>query len=148
MIHVPHYIGTFPPSPPPTWDLTVQGPQPWSQLNTPLSDMGPHCTVIPQTCSNFFNIGSISLYKNNPNSPYPPPPSQDMFKLSHCEVHTVGKRAIRILLECFLVINVSTYYSFRKAPYQNITGSRKSVKKLFCINLSHELSYALSKNLE
>ena len=30
----------------------------------------------------------------------------DVFKLAHCETRTVGKRTVRILLECFLVLNI------------------------------------------
>ena len=35
--------------------------------------------------------------------------SLDIFKLVHYESHTVGKRAVRIRLECFLVIRIWTF---------------------------------------
>ena len=36
-----------------------------------------------------------------------PPPFPDMFKIVDYEVRTVSKRVVRILLECFLIVNVS-----------------------------------------
>ena len=78
-------------------DLAIQGSQPtsgpcplhmgphYTGTLAPLwslapIDMGPHCTGTParQTCSNFL----------------------------HYEAHTIGKRAVCILLECFLVVSM------------------------------------------
>ena len=91
-----------------TWSI---GPH-----HTGTPDMGPHCTgtrpAPPQPCP--LRYGTL-LYKDYPRtypcffktwtSLYRPPPP-DMFKFIHYAPRTVGKRAVRILLECFLVIHV------------------------------------------
>ena len=64
---------------PQAWELTVQGPPP-----------GPAPSP-----------GTLGLFKLVQLGSFPFPP--DMFKLGH---YKVEKRAVRILLECFLVITV------------------------------------------
>ena len=71
---------------------------------TPLQDMGPHCTGIPdpstsdtrwpqlETCLNLFTWG----------------PHHWCWNLVATEACMVGKRAVRTLLECFLVILIIT----------------------------------------
>ena len=79
---------------PQTWDLTVQGP-PWPHI----PDMGPHCTGTPpksQPTSRHVQLGP-HCKGTHTGSP------MDMFQLVHYEVLTVGKWAVRILLECFLI---------------------------------------------
>ena len=56
-----------------------------------LVQLGPHCTGI---------------------SPPPFPCPQYMFKPVHYEAHTVGKRAVDILLECFIVCILWRYFCF------------------------------------
>ena len=68
--------------------LFCAGPQPWSpHPPTPLNPM-PTCSTC--CCSTW-----TSLYKD---------PSSNIFKLVHYEAGTVGKQAVVILLECFLVL--------------------------------------------
>ena len=85
-----------------TMGLTAQGhPPPCSQK------LAPHCTETPsapalpprhvETCSNW-----TSLYRESP----PPYSAPNMFNLVHCEKCAVGKRAVCMLLECFLVASI------------------------------------------
>ena len=53
---------------------------------------GPHCTGIPWSCSNLLNL---YLGVKGPPPIHPTP--------SRHEAHTVGKRMVGILLDCFLV---------------------------------------------
>ena len=74
-----------------------------------LVQVGPHCTVLPrtgpctpppmyrvptQTCSYFFNLDLTVIVA-------PPPPYSNLL---HYEACTVGKQAVGIVLECFLVL--------------------------------------------
>ena len=82
-----------PASPPPrTWNLTAQSSPGFHGLGTRTGT--PHGTDIwwsrVETCSNLFT--------------WDPPPSNGT------EAHTVGKRAVRILLEYFLVFNEAWLY--------------------------------------
>ena len=47
-------------------------------------------------------------------------PAPDMFRLVHYEAHTVGKRAVRIILECCLVSNCErrTTYGVLQVNYR------------------------------
>ena len=48
----------------------------------------------------FVHRGTPPLYSALPQSP---PPLEDIFKIVYYEARTVSKRAVGILLDCFLV---------------------------------------------
>ena len=62
----------------------------------------PYTSTPPQTCSNLFNL-DLTVQGHPPSHPVqgPLPPSSS----------TVGKRMVRILLKCFLVISISGQYN-------------------------------------
>ena len=59
------------------------------------------CPLFKAACSDLFNL-DLAVQ--------PPPPTLELtpltFKLVHYEAHAVGKRAVGMLLECFLILFV------------------------------------------
>ena len=92
----PHCTGPLPRHVQSNLDLTVHPLSPTPICSIELVRLGLHCTGPPQTCLNFF---TLDLTVQGTHLYSPPPPH-----LSRHEAHTVGKRAVGILLECFLVI--------------------------------------------
>ena len=101
----PYYTGTLPQPPPPhqmysylsNLDLTVHGPGPTSDMFK-LVELGPHCTGTPPP-DMFKLVHYVRLEPDCTGTATP-----NILKLVHYEARTVGKRAIHILLESFLVI--------------------------------------------
>ena len=79
-------------------DIIKQGPPPLAQV-LPLC-RNPQ-DLAPRTYSNLFNL-DLTIQG---------PP--DMFKLVHYEAHTVCKRVVSILLECFLVLLTNSSTNIR-----------------------------------
>ena len=57
-------------------------------------------------CSVAFDYHSVYRVGVPARAPRVPPP-QDMFKLVHYEVRTVGKQAVGIRLKCLLVVLIN-----------------------------------------
>ena len=80
-------------------ELTTQGPPPPSAAHPPTEIL-----LVPATASpDMFKLLQLGLHCTGSL------PSQGMFKLFHYEAHTVGRRVVDILLECFLVFHISAH---------------------------------------
>ena len=89
------------PCPRQTWDLTVQESYPICAPAPPPPGMGQLYTGTPQLWHLVVKAGD--LFKHVHLRTPQPPPLPACWHLMATEARTVGKRTVRILLECFLV---------------------------------------------